>query len=310
MRTFMSVLAVAITTAASHADDTSAAEVANLPTSTKTATPELTRNFALQAPEDVLVAKTLGSLAPMLTEVERPTFIGMAGPNPPLQELDFATAPESAGSPGICKATVVRIDFDTAESVDRANSDTPMVAKSISTETVFRVVDDPSPLPDIWNEAYGDKLANECKKAGRVIPEKEDLSEIAFFPLTNAPDFSVWLAVRTLQLAIKQTGEPDSPAIKCLPIAPTADIPPECSRPLEVLHSLDLAKLIKVSFRRCAKNPYHYCTSAEFLKWGAGNMQRFWELDVESQIRSPDLATGDVGKISAITIADGVMIAD
>jgi hypothetical protein len=311
MKALISVLTVILFVTASHASDTGAAQGVNLATSPKTATPELTRNLTLTAPVGVLAERTLQSLAPSFTEVERPTFIGMRGPNPPLTVLAFATTPENAGYPGLCKATVIFVDFDPVNRTETADSDSPAVAKSIDTETVFKVVDDPSPLPDMWNDQYGAKLEGECKKAGRVIPsESGNFGEVAFFSLRDTPEYQAWLAVRTLQLAITKAGSPALPKIKCLPVSPIVDRPPECANPSNLMHALDLAKLITVSFRPCPKNPQRYCTTAEFLRWGQGNMQKYWQVDIEAKIKIPDRADADVSQICAITVSDAVMIAD
>ena len=155
----------------------------------------ISRAMALGASVEDLARNALLTAAPRFVEVERPTFSGMFGPDEPVRGMRFATAAESAGNPGLCKATIAFISLDQSLS-------------PIQTNAVFKVVSELKPLPDMWNEPYGAELSRKCAAAGRVLPTgSAAFGEVTFFSLRAGAESDVWLAARALELAIAGSKE-------------------------------------------------------------------------------------------------------
>ena len=270
----------------------------------------LTREQALSLPPTDLARIALQSVARKYVEVARPTFSGMAGPNAALAGLEFATVPESAGNPGLCKATVLSVYFDPISDQKVYDRKTPVEASSVSTETVFKVVGDTSPLPDDWNDKYDLFLRQKCAEAGRVLPaETANLGEVGFFHLKEGRENDSWLAARALQLAITNTFSADT-KINCVDSIPKRSPPKECKDTLALLRSLKLLDLTEVNFKPCPNQLDRFCIDGEFLRSAFGNARLYWEVSIQAQVRDPEYSSHDITHVDAITIGEGGSIYD
>lgn len=233
--------------------------------------------------------------APALVEVQRPAMYGWVRPGARLSGLLFATKARSAGDPGLCKSTTVWIPHDPTPQDD-----------PITTEVVYKVVSDPKPLPDMWNDAYGAELDARCARAGRVLPSEDTaFGDERFFSVEMEGGVSVWLATRALQLALQRaSSHPDE--VSCSTNIP--DGVASCRPELLARKTLKLERLLSVTAAPCRDGAAScYLISGDFLDRAEGNSQFHWRLSLRAII--PDTsATGDVKAISALALESGVTI--
>lgn len=267
----------------------------------------------MSAPVEELARSALATTASQFVEVQRPNFIGMGGPDAPLRSLRFATAPEMAGYPGLCKATTVWVDV--------ASGYPPM-----GTSTVYKVVGDLAPLPDMWNEAYRAELRRKCAAAGRVIPsESADFGQVAFFEISKGGEDQVWTASRALQLAIAgaKVGAPitciSEPGIDAEALREMAADDPEavedrenregCVRASTTFASLSLGRILRMEIAPCPEVKANvYCLSASFLRYAYNNHQALWFVELRYEEGKGD--NHDVTSVSAVTLKPSFAIYD
>ena len=270
-----------------------------------------------------LARDALAAAASRFVEVERPDFSGIGGPDAPLRGLRFATAAESAGWPGLCKASVAWIDL--------VDPHAPIHAS-----TVYKVVDDLASLPDMWNDAYGAALEQKCAQAGRVIPTKSsDLGQAVFFSLEEADRNYVWGASRALQIAISRamTGtevtcveEPDPIADMggtmsrdtWLATADPAD--PEviehhqnsvaCLQPAATVATLSLDRILSLDVEACPDaGPDVHCVEAEFLRYSDANRRVGWTVNLRYR-DGADFHRDDVSDVADIRLTPSWTVYD
>lgn len=269
------------------------------------------RTTALQASVEDLARSALAAIAPRFVEVQRPDFVGMMGPDAPLRGLRFATAARMAGETGLCEATTAWIGFDAS-------------ASPVETATVYKVVGDLAPLPDMWNSAYEAELTRKCAAAGRVLPENgSDFGQTGFFRVSKGAGDRAWVGPRTLQLAIAGA-KAGSPVI-CLPepdddagfLGDLAKDDPEviedrenregCARAGATLASLSLDRLLGVDIGPCPDLAEKVrCVSASFLRYAYGNHQALWLVSLRYQM-GPDR---DVTSVEAVTLKSSFNVYD
>ncbi|MFO1015476.1 MAG: hypothetical protein U1E50_17125 [Caulobacteraceae bacterium] len=246
---------------------------------------------AREASVEDLRKEAFAEIADAFVEVERPTFSGMLGPRAP-SVLYFATKPRSAGFPGLCQATVVgvrRLPID----------DIPPV-RAMST---YRVVGDLSPLPGLWNDAYGARLEALCEKAGRVLrTESGDLGQVAFFRAAPDDSGTAYVGARALELAIKNAASADLDVTCDMPrdsagaplaradaeIGPGQPGPHDCDDARGALAALSLSRLVGLSMEPCADDAKLSCLKATFVRGAADNMQFLWMLDLRARVVRED----------------------
>lgn len=260
------------------------------------------RERAMKAPVSELSRDALGRVASEFVEVERPNFIGIAGPNAPLWGLTFATRATSAGDPGLCEATVTRVHFR-VQSV----SDTE---PPLSTQTVYKIVSDLKPLPDMWNDRYGAELSAKCNYAGRVLPtEERNFGQEQFFEAKVDGGVRVWFAARALEIGLSDTRKhPEN--VRCEAFDPKKRLNEDCKKELTSQETLRLGRLLSASMTNCNKGSKTcYVVSGVFLRSAVGNSRRTWVMHLKAII--PDTnATGDVREVSDIGVDDGFAIFD
>lgn len=271
------------------------------------------RETAMLAPVEELARAALSAASSHFVEVERPNFSGLSGPDAPLSGLRFATAAESAGYPGLCKATTAWISVGPS-------------LPPIETTLVYKVVGDLKPLPDMWNEAYGAELEKKCAAAGRVLPtESADFGQARFFTVSKGSDDYVWYASRALQVAIANasTGlsvvcisEPDIDSE--LIIDRPADDPEVierrenregCANAAATLASLSPERLLDMEVAPCSETkPQRYCLTAYVLRYAYGNHQALWQVGLQYQVGLGD--NRDVTNVDAVSLAPSYSVYD
>jgi hypothetical protein len=284
------------------------------PTPDETPGKAIDRAAALTAPVEDLARDALFNAAPRFVEVERPNFTGMMGPDAPLHALHFATAARSAGYPGLCKATTAWIDL--------RDGDPPM-----ETETVYKVVGDLKPLPDMWNDAYGAELERKCAGAGRVLPTASaDFGQARFFTIDPGARDDVWLAVLTLQMAIADAkggapvtcATPEDMTMDAATLNELAADDPDaveqrenqrgCAEPGLVAGALKLDRLLSLDVAVCPGETRVYCVGGNFLRWASNNHQAIWRLEAKAERRPGD--TGDPTGASAMALVPTYAVYD
>jgi hypothetical protein len=244
------------------------------------------RTGALQAPVEDLANRTFAAAAARFVEVTRPDFEGAFSPPGNSPALAFATTPRSAGSPGLCEATTAW--------VDPYSGSTP-----ISTRTVYKVVGDLNPLPDMWNDAYAARLERDCAAAGRVIPRlSSGFGELRFFRITDIGGFQTWQTAWSLQKAVAaaRAGAPVSctqdPPLDPVFLQDLAADDPErvedrenrrgCANPRAIVSRLTLDRLLTIDVAPCPGAARDlYCVSADFLRRAEFNRQILWTLKLQ-----------------------------
>ena len=168
-----------------------------------------------------------------------------------LYGVEFASAPRSAGFPGLCEADVYTVDLAPLENA--AGS----VVRRVQVQKRYRVVGDLEPLPDMWNDAYGSRLDALCAGAAPVLARGH-----RFFAggVRQSSDF--WpthasFAARALAKARAWIG----------PIGCTDERKPDaplCAKPATLLRPLDSSTLGYFAIDPCKDAPLTYCVSATF----------------------------------------------
>jgi hypothetical protein len=271
----------------------------------------LKRERAQTAPVDVLTREALTAVMPRFVEVSRPTYSGMIAPGKTVSSLWMATAPRAAGSPGLCEADTVLVDFRS----DKA---------PLSSSTAYKVAGKLAPLPDLWNDAYEAGLKRKCANAGPVIPPEDgDLNQVAFFHVRgDAHDQKAWLSARALELAIERAGRGElevtcgrEPPKRPQDLAPGSfDERMEtegrqgCASPQAALAKLDLSRLAGIDIVPCPSLAENLCISAEFLREASGGSRALWIVNLQASY--PEIGARDIKTIGAVTLADQVWIYD
>jgi hypothetical protein len=272
------------------------------------------RATAMTAPVENLARAALATAASRFTEVERPNFGGMRGPDAPLTGLRFATAAEMAGYPGLCKATTAWIDISAGGG-----------APPMETAAVYKVVGDLAPLPDMWNATYEAALTAKCATAGRVIPTASgEFGQAAFFQVGKGGEDQVWAASRALQRAVAdaKAGLPVAcdprPGLDADTLSQMAADDGEvvedrqnqegCARAGATLAGLPLDRLLRIDVAPCPESKDQYCLSANFLRFAYDNRQALWQVSLQYQRGAGDNA--DVDRVTAVTLEPSSIIYD
>lgn len=258
----------------------------------------LNRESALTASVERLAVEALAQTAPKLVEVTRPTFSGMFGPGRELYGLRFASAPRSAGNPGLCEATTVWI---------RTSEDSPDYPTApIETNTAYKVVGATKPLPDMWNDEYGAWLADRCESAGRVIEtESGDFGQTTFFALSDGGANEAWFGANALEQVIAEAKRGRG-TVAC----ESLDDPADCARPQSTLAGLDLGRLKSMEVGPCERRPALTCVSADFLRSARSNTQSLWTVKVEAREVVGRDQNRHVEDVNTISLTAGTAIYD
>ena len=255
------------------------------------------REHALNAAVDQLAQEALAGVAPQLVEVERPTFVGMMDPRSIMSGLTFATKARSTGDPDLCKATRVWVQHQGGRGDEL-----------ISTSTVYKVVGDLKPLPDMWNDAYSAELSAKCAHAGRVIPTRTSgFGEERFFEAKIDEEVRVWFPARALELALERAhAHPDEVACE----GGGLEDQQQCRAELRTPKTLTLNRLLAVKMEHCDKSRAGcYVVTGTFLRSGFRNVQNAWVLSLRADI--PDTNASDAVKgVAGLVVTPSIKIFD
>jgi len=276
-------------------------------------TAPLARETVARMSDQELIRGSIEGLSGRFVEVERPTFTGLAGPDSPVHGVRLATPPRSAGYPGLCIATVASVGFSGGSTVLAARS-------------AFRIVGDLKPLPDMWNDAYGEQLEALCKKAGRVLPtSNEAFDEVGFFAISNGSEDYAWFGARALELAIAEARSGARVVCVATPGLDTdvlADLPADdpdaiedrenraaCASPASVVSALTLDRLMLLDARPCPDlGKGRICAVGTFLRRAYFNRQVLWTVRVS--FVEVNHENHDAGAVADITLTANFAVYD
>lgn len=164
-----------------------------------------------------------------------------------------ATAPRSAGYPGLCFATVADLQFS-------ARATAPL-----TTRFVYRVVGDLAPRPNGWDDAYGAELELKCRNAGRVLNQNEyGLGTDQFFKVRSFGGEPPYPALLAIQRAVARA--------KAHPGDLTCGRGSQLNCAAEA-SKLDFDQLVAIDLKPCLHRERAYCAAASFSTAIRGNLQ-------------------------------------
>lgn len=236
--------------------------------------PPITRDQALNLPAAELADIVFRQLGARMHSVSRPTFSGMLGNDGPVRGLTFATAPESAGRSGLCRATRIYV------ALDGARSGTASRAANLEAATVYKVIGEVDPGRES-TDADEARLAEQCRRAGAVIPtETADLGQHVFFTLEGADSpVGALVALRRASLGARDGTYRN---VRCTVEAPVGS--PDCRDPAAALGALDLANLISIEVSRRGGSETRSSIEATFLISARSNEQSHWSVTLDADM--------------------------
>ena len=207
-----------------------------------------------------LAVRVLGMSGVKMREVELPEGRGFF-PEHGLTWLRFASAPRSAGFPGLCEADEIYISFEPTSS-ERMSDAAPMAVDHVSTWKSYRVVGPAGGAPGGWDLAYGRKLEKLCVS---TVPVLGSGAGPGYFSGTLAHSGELGavhasFAARALENAQRFTGE-----AACTPDR-AIDHDTLCLNVKEEIARLIPSSLASVQIDRCEDQPQAYCLALIFRR--------------------------------------------
>ena len=233
----------------------------------------------MQPPE--LARRVLGVTGARYREVRRPYLGGLPGRVG--FNLRFATAPRSAGFPGLCQADTIDLYFSPPDS--ESSSGGGMRVHAVHTGALYRIVGDTAPLPGTgWNDEYGHTLDELCENAGPVFDDPNADGPQPHFFGVNRGEVSVveaYFAARALELAVEGAA---SGALRRVACQEDLTTPEEgnCANPRSTLTNLPLNLVYGVEIEPCAEAARSLCVSAGFLRSGQGPRNRVLRVSIRT----------------------------
>lgn len=180
----------------------------------------------------------------------------------------FATAPQATGLPGLCEATVLRINL-----VREENRGEPPEIRSYSVSQVYKVVSEvDGPLgPLSPNDRQQARL---CAAAGPVVVSSEEARAPRFFHYRGYGE--PWVAVAALQGAIR-----DARARRYGPIACTRREPGDCRDANAEFAALDLRNLASIEVVQPDPEQPDFIAYARFIVEPGRNSSFGWRVSLE-----------------------------
>lgn len=188
--------------------------------------------------------------APLIAEVERPTFHGMTGPNGLMRILRFATPPRRQIK-DLCAASIIGFVLDSQPGywdAFIASPETTVAREHVSDVTAW--------------QAYKVVPADlGCESGGRVLPEgSRDFGQRRYF---TAQGIDPWPAVLAFRAAIEASGRDPVSAAHCRADAGGRALA-GCASPADIIRSLDLDALIYVLSEPCPQDRALRCVVGGF----------------------------------------------
>jgi hypothetical protein len=270
------------------------------------------RRHAIKAPILQLRREAFRIAADAFVEVERPTFARLGGPGSDPRALGFATKADSAGDPGLCKATTAWVLLKPLKGED-----------PIETSQVYKVAGSLRPLPDMWNATYGAQLSAKCRRAGRVLPSATaDFGQVGFFTVSPSEQHLAWFGARSLEIAKDEVSasriqvsckvpkdiiEAEKDSTQPRPTRDQSNIR-DCEAPRDVMRSLALSRLMSIDVAPCEHAAGLSCVTGTFLRSADFNEQYVWTVSLEA--RPGKEFNSDVAEVASITLSTGWIIHD
>jgi hypothetical protein len=247
----------------------------------------LTLQEALNLPSAELAARVLGATGELYSEVRRPYLGGLPGRSD--FDLDFATAPRSAGFPGLCEADVVTAYFRPSGNAPLPNG--AMELNSLHASKLYRAVSDTAPVPGIGNDAHGRRLEGLCASAPPVLIAYDPTRppQPHFFrlggPFNSAAAAS--FASRVLQRLFETAASGTADGIACANDLTKPDRQ-DCPAALAEITHLAIDRVDGFQLSLCYDDPSRLCVEAGFSRPGDGNQVRQLSIIIKTDARTGD----------------------
>lgn len=235
-----------------------AAAVLGFATPASSAEPSgLSLRQAQTLPAPVLLERVLGAVGTLYSEIERPSPAIRRGRAFAIQ---FASAPRSAGYPGLCEADMITVNFG-------PSADSPSTAiahvQSAYRATVYRIVSDTSPPAGGWNDSYIRMLSAQCATAGPVLSQP-DMAPRFFsggYHAGGSWAAHAYFGARVLAMASSSA----SPPAQCRDdIARPGDN--VCDDPAALLRNPPMERFLGFRIDRCEPGAADLCVTADFSR--------------------------------------------
>lgn len=265
-----------------------------------------TLSEALHDPPLELARRVLGLSGEIYREVQRP-FLESVPSVSWLTNLTFATAPRSAGFPGLCEASTIFVSFRPEQNAP-PDSDVRTIVNALQTGRLYKIVGDTTPLPDTWNDDYGRSIAERCAAAGPVLLQPNGGVRAGHFfsgRFNGSSDFwpaHAYFAARALQ---KVTAAATSGALTTIPCEEDRDEPAAhfCAEPRSLLANLSLQRLNGFEIAPCRRGDAELCVSARFTRQSDSlDGQRMLAVEIRTDASHIDPPPSDF-RILAVSIS-------
>jgi hypothetical protein len=224
----------------------------------------LTLQEALNLPAPVLSDRVLGAAGELYPELQRPYLGGVPGGQG--FTLEFATAPRSAGFPGLCEADTISVYFGSAE----ASSNNPTAhVRSLVTGKVYRIVGDTTPINGGWNDEYGRTLAARCTASGPVLSAGgAELRRFFDGRYNSSNDFWAAHAYFGARALSKARGAAAAHTLSVTACREDTSHPEDhiCADPLTLLRNLPMELFLGFEIAGCARDHSKLCVEANFAR--------------------------------------------
>jgi hypothetical protein len=208
-------------------------------------------------PASALRERVLGAVGALYTEIERPSPTITRGR---AFVLEFASAPRSAGYPGLCEADTIIVNF--GPSADRPATSIANV-QSAYRGTVYRIVGDTAPQAGGWTDADSRMLTEQCSAAGPVLsqPGRAQRFFRGHYYAGGFWSTHAYFGARVLAMASSSA----SPPVQCRDyIARPGDN--VCDDPAALLRNPPMERFLGFRIDRCGPDATDLCVTADFSR--------------------------------------------
>lgn len=155
-------------------------------------------------PEDAVIRRVVGQLGNILSVI--PPAYPSKHPITPLDEMLFWTTARATGTPQICRADLVGLEFAVA-STEKPDANTPTRVSGVWAQSRYRYVPEAPTAPD-------GELTTEQTEQFQVICSKLNPYESRFF-VAESEDYALW-AARLYERAVREaSNSPQKLTAKC-----------------------------------------------------------------------------------------------
>lgn len=230
-------------------------------------------------PARTVLERVLGATGGLYTEVQRP---GPAITRGRAFVIAFASAPRSAGYPGVCVADTLTVDFGPA-------ADGPATSvghvQSFNRNMLYRIVGDTAPPAGGWTDSYRRMLATRCAAAGPVLsrPDRAAPGFFGGYASVGGPFGADHAYFGARALVMASSGA--SPPAQCEDHG-SGPAPRLCDDPSALLRNLPMERFLGFWIDRCEQDSLELCVAANFSR-GPGTGPGFIEIRLRTSLSEP-----------------------